>query len=163
MIFVTVGTHQQPFGRLLDEVDRLVEAGAITEEVFCQSGGGRSPRVPSAPLLPYEEMQRRLRSASLVVSHGGPGTVMSALAAERPLVLVPRRRAFGEHVDDHQVRFCRLVGARNGVPVVEDIADLAGAIGRARATPPRRGAAHGEIPEGVANLGRIIGELLRAR
>ena len=38
MIFVTVGTHEQPFNRLIEEVDRLVETGVITDEVFIQTG-----------------------------------------------------------------------------------------------------------------------------
>ena len=31
MIFVTVGTHEQPFDRLLTEIDRLKENGTIQE------------------------------------------------------------------------------------------------------------------------------------
>ncbi len=38
MIFVTVGTHEQPFNRLIKEVDRLVETGIIKDEVFIQTG-----------------------------------------------------------------------------------------------------------------------------
>lgn len=38
MIFVTVGTHEQPFNRLIQEVDHLVETGVIKEEVFIQTG-----------------------------------------------------------------------------------------------------------------------------
>ena len=38
MIFVTVGTHEQSFERLVKEMDRLVETGVITEEVFIQTG-----------------------------------------------------------------------------------------------------------------------------
>ena len=32
MIFVTVGTHEQPFNRLIEEIDRLKQEGVITEE-----------------------------------------------------------------------------------------------------------------------------------
>ena len=38
MIFVTVGTHEQQFNRLLKKVDELVENGFINEEVIIQSG-----------------------------------------------------------------------------------------------------------------------------
>ena len=158
MIFVTVGTHEQPFERLLREVDRLVESGAIAEEVFCQAGPVQT-RVPSAPTLAFEELKERLAAASVVVSHGGPGTIMAALGAGRPLVLVPRQKAFGEHVDDHQVAFCRLIGRESAVPVVEDISELGAAIEDARRRPrPQR-------PEtgtpGVENMRRIVEALLR--
>ena len=38
MIFVTVGTHEQPFNRLIKEVDRLVADGKIKEKVVIQTG-----------------------------------------------------------------------------------------------------------------------------
>ena len=38
MIFVTVGTHEQSFDRLVKEIDRLKEKGRISEEVVIQTG-----------------------------------------------------------------------------------------------------------------------------
>jgi UDP-N-acetylglucosamine transferase subunit ALG13 len=163
VILVTVGTHEQPFERLLREVDRLAETGRLEEEVFCQSGfGSYRPRVASAPMLEFDELQRMLTEASVVVSHGGPGTVLAALAAQRPLVLVPRQRRFGEHVDDHQVAFCRRVAADRGVRLVEDMAELEAAIAEARRRGPRVGPAGGG-QEGVVKLGELITGLLEGR
>ena len=38
MIFVTVGTHEQPFNRLIEEIDKLKGDGIIKEEVIIQKG-----------------------------------------------------------------------------------------------------------------------------
>ena len=38
MIFVTVGTHEQPFNRLIQKVDELKMDGIITEDVIIQTG-----------------------------------------------------------------------------------------------------------------------------
>lgn len=38
MIFVTVGTHEQPFNRLVQEIDNLKRDGVITEDVIIQTG-----------------------------------------------------------------------------------------------------------------------------
>ena len=38
MIFVTVGTHEQPFNRLIEYIDNLKRDGIITEEVIMQTG-----------------------------------------------------------------------------------------------------------------------------
>lgn len=156
MILVTVGTHEQSFERLLREIDRLVAIGEIDGEVFCQTGfSDYEPATPSAAMLDFADMQQRLARAKVVVSHGGPGTVLAALAAGRPLVLVPRQRRFGEHVDDHQVAFCRRIGADRGVPVVEDIGDLSEALRSARDAGPR--VAGGDVePTGVRRLGELI-------
>ena len=38
MIFVTVGTHEQPFNRLVKAVDDLKKNGVIIDEVIMQTG-----------------------------------------------------------------------------------------------------------------------------
>lgn len=38
MIFVTVGTHEQPFNRLIQKVDELKRDGIIKDDVIIQSG-----------------------------------------------------------------------------------------------------------------------------
>jgi UDP-N-acetylglucosamine transferase subunit ALG13 len=129
VIFVTVGTHEQPFTRLLKEIDHLNDAGFLPERVFCQRGYSEyEPRAESARMVPYREMQTRIEEASVVVTHGGPGSIMPVIAAGTPLVLVPRQRAFREHVDDHQVAFCTRIARDLDIPVVMDIANLRDAI-----------------------------------
>ncbi len=161
MIFVTVGTHEQPFDRLLREIDRLAAEGRLSDPVFCQAGySSYQPMVPSRSMLPYGEMQERSGSAKVVVSHGGPGSILPVLAANRPLVLVPRQRRFGEHVDDHQVAFCQRLGRERGLPVVLEIGDLEAAIAEAtdRALVPE---ASGPEPEqAVERLGRLVAQLV---
>jgi UDP-N-acetylglucosamine transferase subunit ALG13 len=161
VIFVTVGTHEQPFDRLLRAVDELAEAGALPCGVFCQTGySSYEPAVPFARMLPFEEMQRRIEEATAVVTHGGPGSILPVLSASKPLVLVPRQQRFGEHVDDHQVAFCRRLSRDRGIPLVEDIGGLGEAISRAlsggNGTAPVR---PGPTP-GVPALARHITRLM---
>jgi UDP-N-acetylglucosamine transferase subunit ALG13 len=159
VIFVTVGTHEQPFDRLLREVDRLVAAGELGQPVFCQRGYGEyAPATPGAPMLPFAEMEERIAAAVAVVAHGGPGTILPVLAAGKPLVLVPRQRRFGEHVDDHQVAFCRRIGRERGIPVVEAIEDLGSALAAARAAP-QAGTVRSATAPAVARLGELIDAL----
>lgn len=124
MILATVGTHEQPQDRLFVELDRLVAAGEITEEVVAQVGHSEftSPRLTIHRMLPYDQLQDALRAARRVITHGGPATIMQAFAVGKVPIVVPRQSAFGEHVDDHQVRFARRVADR--CLVVLDIADL---------------------------------------
>lgn len=162
MIFVTVGTHEQPFDRLLREVDRLAAEGRVLQPVFCQTGySSYRPAVRSVPMLPYPEMQKYLSSADVVVSHGGPGSILPVLAAGKPLVLVPRQRRFHEHVDDHQVAFCRRLSRERDLPLVLDIDALADAI---RDAAGRAVASMGSGPDpsqSVAQLGHLITGLLQ--
>lgn len=135
MVFVTVGTHEQPFDRLVKAIDRLVADGTLEEEVFVQTG--YCTYVPEhcdwQQFVPAPEMRSRMEAADVVVTHGGPSSFIEALAAGKAPVVVPRYERFGEHVNDHQAAFVRLVAERKGgiVPVYDE-ADLAAAIGEAR-------------------------------
>ena len=164
MILVVVGTHEQAFDRLIREVDRLVAADALPDEVFCQIGYGvYVPRhTPYARMVPYAEMQERTKTASVVVTHGGPGCILPALDATRPVVLVPRNHAFGEHVDDHQLAFCRRIGEARGCPVVEEIADLEDAIHTAFTAAPTATRRAGGTTA-VARLAAAVDDLLAER
>lgn len=116
MIFVTVGTHEQPFNRLLACVDRLVEEKVIEEEVFMQTGYSTyEPRFCRwEKLIPYPVMTDNVRRARIVITHGGPASFLLPLQYGKIPVVVPRRHCFGEHVNDHQAEFVEAVYTRQG-------------------------------------------------
>lgn len=124
MIFATVGTHEDPFDRLLAELDRLVESGEIQEPVHIQTGYSlHEPRACThEAMIGFDEVQAHMAAARVVITHGGPASIMQALALGKVPIVVPRQSKFGEHVDDHQVRFSQRIGDR--VLVVLDIAEL---------------------------------------
>ena len=114
MIFVTVGTHEQQFNRLIKKIDELKEKGTIREPVFIQSGYStyEPKHCQWKKLLPYKEMEEKIRTAHIVITHGGPSSFISVLQAGKIPVVVPRKEEFGEHVNDHQVDFARKVYER---------------------------------------------------
>lgn len=127
MILVTVGTHEQQFNRLIREIDQLKKENIIKEDVFIQTG--YSDYVPTycewEKLIDYEKMKVKMKIARLVVTHGGPSSFMEVLAMGKIPVVVPRQRCYGEHINDHQVDFCRSVLAKGyNIILVEEIAHL---------------------------------------
>lgn len=124
-VFLTVGTHEDPFDRLVQAAVALAEQG---HEVRMQHGTSRlaTPGVQAASVFSPEAMQAAYAWADVVVSHGGPSTLVEAAAHGHVPILVPRRSGHGEHVDDHQLWFARRVADR--VHVVEDPADLPEAV-----------------------------------
>lgn len=123
MIFVTVGTHEQPFNRLLECMDNLKKDGVITEEVIMQTGFSTyEPKFCKwSKLLPYNEMVKNVVDARIVITHGGPASFIMPLQVGKIPVVVPRRHEFGEHVNNHQVDFAKAVAERIGniIPVYE--------------------------------------------
>lgn len=127
MIFVTVGTHEQPFDRLIREVDRLKGKGIISEDVMIQTGVSeyRPAFCHFSSALPYEEMQHLMKVARIVITHGGPSSFMPVLQYGKIPVVVPRRLEYHEHVNDHQVRFCHEEEKKyHNILLVDRIEDL---------------------------------------
>lgn len=128
MIFVTVGTHEQPFDRLVECVDDLKKDGTITEEVIIQTGYSTyEPRYCKwQKLFPYQEMLQLVDKARIVVTHGGPSSFIMPLQIGKTPIVIPRRHDFNEHVNNHQVSFAKAVADRIGTIIVIDDIDKLG-------------------------------------
>jgi beta-1,4-N-acetylglucosaminyltransferase len=130
MIFVTIGSAVKgiEFTRLIKKMDEI--AGKIGEEVVMQIG--TVPYEPQhAKYFRYSSYQENLsyfRKASLVVGHGGTGTILNALKFQVPIVVVPRRHRYGEHVDDHQVELAQRIVGNELIEVVYELESLELAI-----------------------------------
>ena len=127
MIFVTVGTHEQPFNRLIECIDNLKKDGVIQEDVIIQTGYSTyEPQYCTwQKLYPYQEMIKLVDEARIVITHGGPSSFIMPLQVGKTPIVVPRRYEFDEHVNDHQVSFSKAVAERMGtIIVVEDMSKL---------------------------------------
>lgn len=118
-VVVTVGTIR-PYGfrRLLQ---RLLDVLPGDAEVLWQTGVTPVGDLPidAREHVPATEMEAAMAQADVVVAHAGTGSALTAFAAGRCPVLVPRRRTHGEHVDDHQVGTARMLAYRGLALYVE--------------------------------------------
>ena len=127
MIFVTVGTHEQQFDRLVACMDRMKEQGVLEEEVVIQTGFStyEPKHCTWSKLLPYQEMVKNVEKARIVITHGGPSSFIMPLQIGKIPIVVPRQKQFGEHVNDHQLEFARAVAERQGnILLAEDMETL---------------------------------------
>lgn len=127
MIFVTVGTHEQPFNRLVEEVDRLRKEKIIDEDVFIQTGYStyKPQYCEWSKLISFEEMQQKINEARIIITHGGPSSFLAPVQIGKIPIVVPRQEKFCEHVNNHQLDFTRQVYERMGFIIpVYDIKDL---------------------------------------
>ena len=130
MIFVTVGTHEQPFNRLIKKIDELKESGIIQEDVIIQTGFStyEPKHCQWSKLIPYQQMLRNVADARIVITHGGPASFIMPLQIGKTPIVVPRQHQFNEHVNDHQVEFARNVEKRMGtiilVEYIEELGDV---------------------------------------
>lgn len=125
MIFVTVGTHEQQFNRLVEYMDNW--AATHDEEVLIQTGYStyEPKHCKWQKLFPYQEMSKNVAEARIVVTHGGPSSFIAPLQIGKTPIVVPRKYEFDEHVNDHQLNFAKAVAERMGtIIVVEDVEKL---------------------------------------
>lgn len=76
------------------------------------------------------QIQRWTREARIIVSHGGPTLLLGLVDAGLVPVVMPREHRFGEHVDDHQLRFASFLADRQLIILVRSGAELKVALDR---------------------------------
>lgn len=129
MVFVTVGTHEQQFNRLVEYMDKW--AAEHDEEVVMQIGycTYEPKNCEWSKLYPYSEMVKKIDEARIVITHGGPSSFIMPLQIGKTPIVVPRQYKYNEHVNDHQVKFCKEVESRmETIVVVENVEDLGSVI-----------------------------------
>lgn len=134
MIFATTGTCE-PFDRLLETLDAL----RLDEELVVQHGVSpvRPDGARCVDFLAYADLVELVRRARIVVTHGGVGSVLTALANAKRPVVVPRLARLGEAIDDHQLEFAQKLAAAGVIELVEDMSELGARLVSARAEPLR--------------------------
>lgn len=145
MIFVTVGTHHQPFERLLNAL------GDLEDELVVQFGpGARPPGVERAEaFMSFDTMLECFRAADKVITHAGVGSIICASREGHLPLVVPRRSDLGEHVDDHQVELTRALEERGRVVAVWGVENLRETVA---AAPSRQAPSQLEEPALCASV-----------
>jgi UDP-N-acetylglucosamine--N-acetylmuramyl-(pentapeptide) pyrophosphoryl-undecaprenol N-acetylglucosamine transferase len=123
-VFVTLGTIKPyEFGRLVDRVAAILPPEV---DVVWQLGVTAAP--PGLRGTVHQQMSsadfaEETRRADVVVTHAGVGTVIGLIESGIFPVVVPRRSAHGEHVDDHQEEISELV-SHLGIGLVAEADEL---------------------------------------
>lgn len=132
MIFVTVGTGPDGFDRLVRGVDSI--APDIEESIRAQIGRGEyiPENIEWFRFTSEDEIQELYRNATVVISHAGAGTLLTARSYEKPVVIVPRRKELNEHTDDHQMEIATALRDHQAVTIVTNMGDLKPVVDQAR-------------------------------
>jgi len=126
LIFVTVGNSIKgvEFHRLIDKINGIAED--LQEEIIAQIGfiDEHPKNIKWFSYLSFNEVLSYFKQASIIIGHGGVGTIINAITYKKPLIIVPRSSTYGEHLDDHQLELAEQLRGLEGIFVVEDIEKL---------------------------------------
>lgn len=134
MIFIAVGTQKFQFNRLLTAIDVLVSTGGIKEEVFAQIGNSDyvPKHYPYARMMEKAEFDNMISKCDLLITHSGVGTIISGLQRSKPVIVVPRKQKFNEHIDDHQVQIADAFSEQNLVLKCDRVKNILSCINEAK-------------------------------
>jgi UDP-N-acetylglucosamine transferase subunit ALG13 len=160
-LFVTVGNALVPFERLLRMVDEAQAHLGWTG--ICQHGASslRPRGLVAQATLSKREFEDAMRTADAVVCHAGVGTLWSAIEAGHTPLVVPRRHAFGEVVNDHQLDICRALEQSGRIIVVASADQLEQRMRDVAATAKQRTPLHRDLSR-LEPVARALSEIARS-
>ena len=126
MILITLGTQEFAMNRLIDQIDYLIEKGALdSDKVVIQHGASKKSMYgENHSFFTEKEFDSLMFSASLVICHGGTSSIIKALQLGKKVIVVPRLSKFNEHVDDHQLEIVEIFSDLNYLDVIYEVKDL---------------------------------------
>lgn len=126
MIFVILGTQDIQFNRLLATLDGLIEAGFIRDEVFAQTGYStyEPKHFGFKDFVSMDLFEAYVERASVIISHGGAGSLIASVKRGKKVIGVPRRKKYGEHVNDHQVELIEQFTSRGYILSIMEMSEM---------------------------------------
>ncbi len=141
LIFVTCGTHTMQFNRLLEMMDSLIEEGKVRGRVIAQTGNSTymPKHYESSKFVDDSKMGKLISRSDIIISHAGAGSIITALSRGKKLIVVPRLKMYGEHVDDHQLDLATELEHGGKLLAAKDKGELADAIRKMKSFKPKLG------------------------
>lgn len=162
-VVVTVGTDHHPFNRIIGWVnDWLAAHPDQVADFFVQSGSASAvPACRAKQSLDSDELEAVLDSADVIVAHGGPATIAAAWARGVRPIVVPRLPGLGEHVDDHQVTFCRKLAELGRISLAQTSAEFSHCLAAARdCAGERTRVPAADVDAAVSRFGELVDQLV---
>lgn len=140
MIFVTVGTQDKEFKRLLLEVERLIEIGIIKDDVIAQIGNTKfeSNKMKIIKFTCQSEMEELIKSSEIIITHGGVGTIIEGINLGKKIIAVPRLKKYKEHVNDHQLQIIQNFNDNGYIIGINNVDELEMALKKVEKFMPKK-------------------------
>ena len=126
MVFVILGTQDKEFSRLLKAVDKAIDDGYIKDRVVVQAGSTKyeSKNMEIFDLIPAPEFDKLMDEADLIITHGGAGTLLTAIKKNKKIIAASRLAKYKEHHNDHQKQIIKEFADNGYLLELRDFAKL---------------------------------------
>lgn len=122
MIFVTLGTQDKQFKRLLEAVDKL----DINDKIIAQTGSTefKSDKVEIHKYLSQRKFNQYMKDADMIITHAGVVTIIAGLKLHKKMIVAARRAEYKEHVNNHQMQILEAFSKDGYILPLYDFEDL---------------------------------------
>jgi len=140
MILVLLGTQNNSFFRLLDEIENCINDGLIQEEVIVQSGHTiyNSDKMKILDFISETEINELIKKSSYIITHGGVGSIVGAIKSNKKVIAVSRLSKYNEHVNDHQIQIVNKFNSDGYIIGLNDVNLLRNAIKNINSFTPKK-------------------------
>lgn len=156
MILVLLGTQNNSFHRLLEEIQKNIDNGNILEEVIVQKGYTKfeSKDMTIYNQLPIDELNQLIEKASLVITHGGVGSIITSISNDKKVIAVPRLSKYNEHVNDHQLDIIDSFNEMGYIIGLNGVDELENALKKVKNFLPNK------YVKNTGNIVKIVGDFI---
>ena len=140
MILVTLGTQDKEFTRLLKAIDREIKNGVITDKVVVQAGCTKyeSENMEMFDLIPANEFDEYIKKADLIITHGGAGSILTAVKNNKKIIAAARLAKYKEHTNDHQRQIIKEFSEQGYILELKDFNKLGKLIQKSKSFKPKK-------------------------
>lgn len=126
MILVLLGTQNNSFYRLLENLEKAIDNNLINDEVVVQLGHTKysSNKMKLLDFVSSEELNTLINSANLVITHGGVGSIIGSIKLNKKVIAVARLSKYKEHVNDHQIQIVKNFDKEGYIVGIDDACKL---------------------------------------
>ncbi len=112
-----MGNDFRDFSRLIKKVDEI--APEISNEIVIQKGYSRyrPKNTKHFDFVPIDTAIEYIKASELVISHAGIGTIILCREYGTPIIILPRREKYGEHMNDHQIEITKMLEEKRSANV----------------------------------------------
>lgn len=140
MIFVTLGTQDKSFKRLLNDIQEQIDKRNIKEKVIVQAGYTKfeSKNMEIFDLIDKEEFDKYIKECDLLITHGGVGSILTGLKNNKKVIACPRLAKYQEHINDHQIQIIENFSKENYLLAYTENDNLNDVLSKVKTFKPKK-------------------------
>jgi len=155
MVFVTVGTQKYSFKRLVDYIEKANIVDVVAQLGYTKY---KNDKIKSFDFISKEEMDKYIENSEYIITHAGI-TILELLEKNKKVIVVPREKRYGEHVNNHQFEICEILEKEGYILVARNFKEFRKCLNKIKYFKPKKYSFNNK--QFLNNFEKIINDFLK--